>query len=314
MKSFWKKKTVKNYIVNDYKDLDLKVLFFGSWGLENEGKIQYIYVPLQEETNIYSKEIIYYDNKEECEKTNFLYRKVINYNEFINEFDFEKFKDFYETNAERLQQTYFLNSLKKEFYKTKNNIVCKQFLKDVINLLNESIEELKILKESNLNEIFFSKYHNYIHDYLIHKTILSFNDCILKIKEEYKGIDKELDSIFFSTKSDSVILSRDEILNKLIDGTKNLVKFNNYEEILKKENYISKDSGNWLQSSASLIRFYNYLEKNNIIKYHYAQNTKGVQLIRDLYSFHEGTHIDLPNKRKKQSENKNHREFHILLD
>ena len=107
--------------------------------------------------------------------------------------------------------------------------------------------------------------------------------------------DNRIDSIV----SLEYIPSRDEILSKLIDGTNNKITFENYEKKLVEKQFLSKELDGWRSSSINFVRFYTHCERQKLFRSVFLTKSSGVKMLRQLYSFYDGSTLDLPNKRAK---------------
>lgn len=117
-------------------------------------------------------------------------------------------------------------------------------------------------------------------------TNLSNTDLV-----ENNGIDNIVSLVY--------IRSREEILTKLIDGTKNRIIFESYEKMLVTEKFLSKDLDEWKSSSINFVRFYTHCERQKLFRSVFLTKSSGVKMLRQLYSFYDGPTLDLPNKRAK---------------
>lgn len=117
----------------------------------------------------------------------------------------------------------------------------------------------------------------------------------------------------FETPPSNVKTGRNEILNILFQKeSKSLDTFIKWEDKLITYKFINSDKSKWLKGAAEFIRFYVFCEKNVLRKGVYEKNTKGVKHFRNLYDFHDGDTIDVPNKRKKQITLSTKNEFDFL--
>lgn len=107
--------------------------------------------------------------------------------------------------------------------------------------------------------------------------------------------------------------SREEIVGKLIGiDTRNYSTFQKYESKLIDYGYLSEARNEWNKNAASFVRFYTYCEKNKIFPDFYKTSTKGISLLRELYTFYKGKDLNPPSKRKKQSTPSTKGEFAFL--
>jgi len=132
---------------------------------------------------------------------------------------------------------------------------------------------------------------------LMNKTFIWHRDVLTHDFKEYLP---SMNSLVFDSKEISRI-SKKEALIKLLDGLENIQKFQSCEEALVSRGYLNSTRDKWQRGSQDLIRFYCQCEKKGLFKYQYKDKTKGVKLLREMYNYNEGTSIDMPNKRKKQS-------------
>jgi len=160
------------------------------------------------------------------------------------------------------------------------------------------------------------KSENTLHRSLFKDEANKYNlNFISYVEEKIKIIESNPQSN--TTQKPSLIFdkkTRDEILNRLIGlQTLNHEKFLKYEKKLISHNYLNEDCNEWKKNPSSFIRFYNYCESKKIIKNDiFKENTKGITLMRDLYSFYDGKSLDAPSKRKKQNKKGTKRDFDIL--
>lgn len=92
--------------------------------------------------------------------------------------------------------------------------------------------------------------------------------------------------------------SREHLLAKLFENKKALDKYLEFEKALVGRGYLSKDYI-WQKTPILFIKFYNHCETRKLFRLEYRTKTKGVNFLRELFSFKDGTSIDKPTKRKK---------------
>lgn len=95
--------------------------------------------------------------------------------------------------------------------------------------------------------------------------------------------------------------SREDIVEKLIGiDTSNYRIFQKYESKLIIYGYLPEARNEWKKGAASLVRFYIHCEKKKIFPDFYKTSTKGISLLRELYTFYKGKDLNPPSKRRKQ--------------
>lgn len=301
MKDFWKTPAVINYVVDDLFDIDEIVMRLGSCPNEEE----YIIV-----RNYYFWEWdggddwhIEYTTKEGYEKykdnDDYIYRTDLNYKDFEDKFWFDTFEETLTQYAEPSEQLDFISCVNETFFTLNFESQAKMFLKNIITGLTELNQNLKRFIRNRDKE--YGEKINKIQEIVINQYSGSYLNTKEKIIQKYKFIYPEIENNFnpSGTKINTKP-TRDEILKKLIGDNINLNKFNEYEKKLKSHKYITIDNV-WNKGSANLQRFYLHCEKQKIFKSQFlADDSRGIEFLRQLYDFHKGKAIDSRSKRLKQ--------------
>lgn len=300
MEKFWKKKNVKNYLIKDLFDTDEIVRMFGGCPNNEDYKIEriYYYWEWQGDENY---EVIY-TTKEDYEKhkddESLFYGSDLNYKDFEDKFWFDSFEDVILGKVEIFSRLDFIKEIDKAFYKLKFEVQAKLFLKEVLESLDAIIRQLnRMLNHKNIDsDIEINK----IREFVLNTFKQSYFDAKSDIYEGYKFIFPDIENNFnivnekYNFESD-----RKKILKYLISDELSLSKFNEFEMKLINSKYLNSNCV-WNKSAADLIRFYSFCESKKIFKYHFEDNKKGINYLRELYDFHEGKNIDTPSKRKLQ--------------
>lgn len=117
------------------------------------------------------------------------------------------------------------------------------------------------------------------------------------------GLDKEhQEFIILLNKSNDLTFNynpRREIIEKLVDGSKAQL-FLEYEKLLKKKKFLNETFDKWLGTPIDFVRFYVYCESQEIFFRRHESKSSGIELLRQLYNFQEGTTKDVPSQRKTE--------------
>ena len=138
--------------------------------------------------------------------------------------------------------------------------------------------------------------------------------CASIQKASFEKMKESLEKSFFEylppiesssqqSTANSFSVSKQDSLEKLVDGTENLEKYYLFEKLLYQRGYINKDLDYWQESSVKLIRFYCFCEKKKMFKVQHTNKRTGIKILREIYNFQDGNAIDYPNKRKKEMPN-----------
>ena len=104
-----------------------------------------------------------------------------------------------------------------------------------------------------------------------------------------------------------------KIKKNLFRGATELEIFEKYELRLIEDGFLSSPGNNWLKSTASFIRFYNYCENKRLFKDAFNDlPIEGVGYLRKLFNYQEGTSLDGKGKRMKQNNKRNKLEYSFL--
>ncbi len=242
-----------------------------------------------------------------------------------------KYDNFRELNYNRLNKIIEHKEFKidlKQYFSRHEDF----FVRDITEQLpNPSEAEFKMFLYNSLKnlqssyEFLFSSHinNNLILNLVKYELIESYKRAFEKSKSLFPIYDEIFKKFKFETNlsnADSVnnkdslvyILSREEILTKLIDGTNNRRRFEIYEEKLIKKQFLSKDLDEWKNSSVNFVRFYTFCEREKIFKTHYLKNSKGIKLLRKLYGFEDANSLNYPSKREKITSAKISSEYYFL--
>lgn len=190
-----------------------------------------------------------------------------------------EFKMFFHNTLKSLEDSYnFLLSTE-----IKNSVILNLVKDELIESYKRAFEKAKITFP--VYDIVFNKF----------KFEINLSDTILIDKVELVHT-----------------LSREEILKKLIDGSNNRITFESFEKKLIEKQFLSKELGEWNNSAVNFIRFYTYCERQKLFKAVYLKNSKGVKLLRQLYSFEDGKSLNYPNKREDINSAEISNEYYFL--
>lgn len=318
MYQFWDKQEVKNYLVQNLFDVDEIVRKLGGCQNDEDYKIirSYYYIEFIGGENPYE---IHPSTKKEFEKnkdnedSEFHYFSQLNYDDFLSNFWIDSFEDILYNRCEPIEQLDFISCVKDTFYELKFEGQAKLFLKNVIEGLNELNEKLKRLKSNNFKYNLNYKEINFIQEKVIELYMGSYLDTKKKIIKCFEFIYPEITNEFEPKKIKvNTKPTREELINELIDNNKNRTTFENYEKKLIEYNYLTQDY-KWNKKPASIARFFLYCFNKKIFKIKFNHDYKvGLMLVRDLYDFYDGEHINYHNKIKKQLNKRNMSEFDFL--
>lgn len=166
------------------------------------------------------------------------------------------------------------------------------------------------------------EYHFY--HYMVLKELKGLYDLIWDYYSVFINKDRHIFTYVYSNKESPQIenskslrnkdksLTRDTIFNYLFNSLKSQEIFQKYEDKLVEKQFLNDEKNKWLKDASSLIRFYNYCEEKKLFTEEYETSSIGVKYLRDLFTFHEGTDIDKPSKRKMQNNRKHENQFFFL--
>lgn len=190
-----------------------------------------------------------------------------------------EFKMFFHTTLKSLEDSYnYLLSTE-----IKNNVILNLVKDELIESYKRAFEKAKITFP--FYDVVFNKF----------KFEINLSDTVLIDKVELVNT-----------------LSREEILKKLIDGSNNRITFESFEKKLIEKQFLSKELDEWNNSAVNFIRFYTYCERQKLFKAVYLKNSKGVKLLRQLYSFEDGKSLNYPNKREDINSAEISNEYYFL--
>lgn len=317
MKTFWKKKKVKNYFKIGLEDIDNVVESISDHPDYEKYKIKRIYYRVEfidEKETIENAEFLLvskeeYENHKDDNKNQISYHSYLNYEEFIDEFCFEEFEQFLFQNTEPVEQHDFISCVNKAFDKMHFEGQAKLFLRNVIfgiGSKSRMFNQISNAPQNNklaINKIQKIVAKHYSNSYVNTKnTIINIYQFIYpEIINEFKENDEIV----------NIKLTREEILKKLIGDNKNIEIYFSYEKILKLHNYLSIDYI-WIKKASNLSRFYSHCINKKIFKSYFYDDNRGIDLLRQLYDFHDGTSIDTKSKRNKQLTRRTMNEFDFL--
>lgn len=252
-------------------------------------------------------------------------KSPISFEEFNPRYD--KFYGLnYNLLEEKIDLKEFINDLNQYF------VNCEDYFIEVITdqLPNPSEAEFKMFFHNTLKsledsynfllstEIKNSVILNLVKDELIE----SYKRAFEKAKITFPFYDVVFNKFKFEINlSDTILidkielvhtLSREEILKKLIDGSNNRITFESFEKKLIEKQFLSKELDEWNNSAVNFIRFYTYCERQKLFKAVYLKNSKGVKLLRQLYSFEDGKSLNYPNKREDINSAEISNEYYFL--
>lgn len=318
MKDFWINPAVKNYLVEDIFDIDEIVRRFGSCPNDEDYKIirSYYCVEFVGGEDVYETTPATKEDYEKYKSSDedyyeFSYGTELNYNDFLDKFWFDTFEQTLYEYAEPDEQQDFISLVNDTFFTLNFEGQAKLFLRNIIKTLDQWSAELLVMIDSKrVND--FHKI-NKIQEKVIKHYSGSYLNSKRRIINHYKFIYPEIVNDFAPIGNEiNTKPTREEILKKLIGDNKNRNKFYEYEKKLKTQKYLSKDS-EWIKKPADLSRFYSHcLQKTIFHSYFLVDDNRGIDLLRQLFNFHEGKSIDTPKKREKQLVKSKISQFHFL--
>ena len=318
MKDFWKNPAVKNYLVQDIFDIDEIVRSFGGCPNDEDYKIVRSYYCLEfvggedvYESTLATKED--YEKYKSSDEDNyeFSYVTELNYNDFLDKFWFDTFEQTLYEYAEPDEQQDFISLVNDTFFTLSFEGQAKLFLRNIIKTLDHWSAELLVMIDSKrIND--FNKINKIQEKLNKHYSGIYLNTK-RRIINHYKFIYPEIENSFIPIGTEiNTKPTREEILMKLVGDNKNINKFYEYEKKLKIQKFLSKDS-EWIKRPADFSRFYSHCLQKTVFKSHFLlDDNRGVDLLRQLFNFHEGKSIDTPKKREKQLVKSKRTQFHFL--
>ena len=337
MNSFWKKKKVYSFFIDEefqINEIILQYIESRNFYKLDLKRANYI---IKRENNNYVKKLIDNIEYDKLKKERILkpfhnthFYIELNYNDFINEVKIDDFLEYLEKNFDVFKKSGLIDNIDNYFFKLKIDGQANYFFTSIIDTIDFHREKLlRMLEEDSQNKLNIIQKHlidffieNYIacKDYIlnvygsIYLELKNSNKVIhVENNNNIKNFNNHLDKINTNkTIQEKPSLPRKEILKKLFDGTKNIEKFEKFEKILVKENYLNSDL-EWIRNASDFIRFYNYLEEKKIIRNTFV-NCNGVRYLGDLFSYAGFKTLESKSKRKKQNTKNHQRQFHKILD